>query len=661
MKAPPSELEAGLHPKAQDFQPLPPSALELENAQLRERLRRAELRLHGLQELGQILASDPNLSTVLDEIIRRTTQLLECERATLYLVGEDRVTLWSQVSNGELTHTIELKKGQGIAGWVAEHGRTVNVKDAYRDPRFDARFDLATGWRTRSMLCQPLRDPQQRLLGVIQAMNKRPGEFRGQPGSARPSAEVETDGYFTPTDEDLLETIASQAAVLIRGSRLYLDLVAKNIQLLDTKISLQERTKEIELMFAVERSAAVSRTLDQALDGALRVTMAEYPSELAAVLLLRPSEPDEPPDPQTRWVVARAAGPSAERVQRLAGRAGEPVLAEALLASRATRIAGADLQRDALPPLIAEHPGPIQTVAVLPIVWRGEAPAGFEHDDPGIEPGDSGYPQGALVLINPRAARGHMGDIEARDLTKLGLIATRMALSATLAGALEEERRAERMAAVGGALSGIVHDLRTPLTVLGGVARLMVKEDDAERRAALRDDHKKQIAHIQTMIHDVLAFAKGTSEVLPRKVFAREFMHDLEEILRLDLDGTPVTLVMQVDFRGALRIDDAKMKRVVMNLARNAREAMGEHGGELRIALREDGDFVVLSVSDTGPGIPKEMEGRLFQSFATHGKANGTGLGLAIVKTIVDQHEGTLTVSSEPGRGTTFAIGLPAA
>jgi signal transduction histidine kinase len=55
------------------------------------------------------------------------------------------------------------------------------------------------------------------------------------------------------------------------------------------------------------------------------------------------------------------------------------------------------------------------------------------------------------------------------------------------------------------------------------------------------------------------------------------------------------------------------------------------------------------------------MEGRLFQSFATHGKANGTGLGLAIVKTIVDQHEGTLTVSSEPGRGTTFAIGLPAA
>jgi len=138
-------------------------------------------------------------------------------------------------------------------------------------------------------------------------------------------------------------------------------------------------------------------------------------------------------------------------------------------------------------------------------------------------------------------------------------------------------------------------------------------------------------------------------------------MHDLEEIMRLDLDGTPVRLVLQIDYKGALRIDDAKMKRVVMNLARNAREAMGEAGGELRIGLREDGDRIALSVADTGPGIPKEMEGRLIQSFATHGKANGTGLGLAIVKTIVDQHEGTLTVSSEPGRGTTFEISLPSA
>lgn len=87
---------------------------------------------------------------------------------------------------------------------------------------------------------------------------------------------------------------------------------------------------------------------------------------------------------------------------------------------------------------------------------------------------------------------------------------------------MEEERKAERLAAVGGALSGVMHDLRTPLTVIGGYTRLMEREDDPERRHAHREVVKRQIELVQHMISELLAFARGQGEVLVRKVWVRE-------------------------------------------------------------------------------------------------------------------------------------------
>ena len=108
--------------------------------------------------------------------------------------------------------------------------------------------------------------------------------------------------------------------------------------------------------------------------------------------------------------------------------------------------------------------------------------------------------------------------------------------------------------------------------------------------------------------------------------------------------------------RGTARFDEGKMLRVVHNLARNAVEAMAE-GGKLKVIVEKDGDDLVWSVKDTGPGIPPELRGRLFELFAS-GKKGGTGLGLAIVKKIVDDHHGKVACDSGPG-GTTFTIRLP--
>ncbi len=100
------------------------------------------------------------------------------------------------------------------------------------------------------------------------------------------------------------------------------------------------------------------------------------------------------------------------------------------------------------------------------------------------------------------------------------------------------------------------------------------------------------------------------------------------------------------------------MMRVIHNLARNAAQAM-PNGGSFVISSRDEKDALVFEFKDNGMGIPKELQGRLFDPFTTAGKKEGTGLGLAIVKKIIDDHGGTIKVTSKPGDGTCFSIHLP--
>jgi signal transduction histidine kinase len=149
--------------------------------------------------------------------------------------------------------------------------------------------------------------------------------------------------------------------------------------------------------------------------------------------------------------------------------------------------------------------------------------------------------------------------------------------------------------------------------------------------------------------------------VLLRKVYVQQFFDDVRDQLESDLAKRGIELVVDVQEKGTARFDEGKILRVVHNLARNAAEAMAPGGGGkfvIKVTRDKTDRALLLSFSDTGPGIPKEIEHRLFQSFVTSGKRGGTGLGLAIVKKIADEHGGTITVQST-GRGATFKLRLP--
>jgi signal transduction histidine kinase len=170
----------------------------------------------------------------------------------------------------------------------------------------------------------------------------------------------------------------------------------------------------------------------------------------------------------------------------------------------------------------------------------------------------------------------------------------------------------------------------------------------------------KQFDHIGAMQREVLEFARGEKSVLVRKVYLQKFFEDVREQIEGELAKRGIELVVDLQERGTARFDEGKMLRVVHNLARNAAEAMGQGGGKfvIKVTREKESGMLVVSFSDTGPGIPKEIEHRLFQSFVTSGKRGGTGLGLAIVKKIAEEHGGSISVQSS-SRGATFKLRIP--
>lgn len=575
-------------------------------AELTQEVALLERKLAGVEAISRALGHEHNLERILDAVMDHTTELLGAERSTLFLLASDGRTLWSRYTRGGEVATIEVEVGKGLAGWVALHGRPINVKNAYKDPRFDATFDERTGFKTSSVLCTPLLDSRQKVLGVIQVLNC-------------------DGGYFTPADADLIEAIAAPAAIAIHNSHLYLDAVDKNIHLQETSERLQERTSELELLFRIERAAATSTTIEEAAQGALEAVLDEIPSQVAAVVL---------DDGEGRRSYASVVGPEAGRL--LEGPAYlelEPPLEDA---TASVSLGGRRDDGSRVARLAADPSWPIRQFASVPLTHQDEV-------------------LGVLQLVNPRSGEAY----DRQDMRVLEVIGARLGMAVALSRALEEEHKATRLASIGQALSGVMHDLRTPLTIISGYARLMASSDEREAREEHRERVRGQVTLIKDMTQELLAFARGDSEVLLQKVFLGAFMKEIGELLEGEFADTDVTLEVRCEGDGAIRVDTNKLKRAVFNLVRNGKEALAGGAGRVTLLARLEDGSLVLTTHDDGPGIPAEMEGRLFDSFATHGKDNGTGLGLAIVKKVVEAHGGNIEVLSSAEEGTTFTITIP--
>lgn len=587
-----------------EHEPNNPSEGELEAALAREKRIASALR-----EVGNALGTTLDLDDLLELILGKVTELLEADRATLYLLDESNRELVSRLVVGQKVRSIRVRVGHGIAGMVAETGKPFRIRDAYSDGRFERQWDTLTGYRTTSMLAAPLKNHLGRTIGVIQVLNKVRGE------------------EFTAEDETLLTAMSTQAAVAIDNSRLFLSLIQKNKQLLDTKEQLERRLADMELLFDLERATGRATTMDALLLAVLSRLAAACSADGAAVLLVEEESGD-----LVSWVFDPV---NPDELKPLGVKAGEGFLCAAMDASEPISVTNAASDTRWHPRAEGGYPFVVSSVLAIPLDGESEA-------------------LGAMGLFGKRGAP----QFSEEDLGLLRLVGANTSTAVRLFRASHAREIGERLTTIGRLLSQVIHDFKTPMTVISGYVQLMADCDEPEQRASYLDEVLRQFDQLTAMQREVLEFARGERTIFIRKVFLKKFFADVTRQLSLEIDGRAIELDVNVDTKLVARFDEGRMARAIFNLTRNAVEAMAERGGTLGISASVDGEELVIRVSDTGPGIPKEVEGRLFQSFVSAGKRGGTGLGLAIVKKIVDEHGGRIEVESSE-RGATFTLRVP--
>jgi signal transduction histidine kinase len=406
----------------------------------------------------------------------------------------------------------------------------------------------------------------------------------------------------------------------------------RNQQLAETQQDLNNLVGELDVLFDIEKRISASATLEQLLDAIIERAMQLTKAD-AGSLVLHSEEDDE----QSDLYFKAALGEKGDEVKRLTLHAGEGIVGWVTHEGKPV-IANDVLRHKAYDPRVAKRVGyRPESVLCVPVSIEGRT-------------------IGALELLNKRNEK----DFDEGDLKLVTLIAGQAARAITLGRSREEEQRKARLAVIGQMISSVVHDLRTPMTIISGYAQLMTAEENRDEREKSCEVILKQFDHINSMIKETLSFAKGERELLLRKVYLNKFVDEVGEYLQKDFTGKNVELKVNAAYKGAVRLDENKMKRVIYNIARNAAQAMPE-GGKFTLATEfdEEAKMVLFKFSDTGVGIPPEVADKLFGSFVTHGKPDGTGLGLAMVKKIAEEHGGDVSFKSKPGKGTTFTVRIP--
>lgn len=232
----------------------------------------------------------------------------------------------------------------------------------------------------------------------------------------------------------------------------------------------------------------------------------------------------------------------------------------------------------------------------------------------------------------------------------------------------EQLQQSAKFSAIGELAAGLAHEIGGPLSVISGNAEFLLRSlDPGDPRREDVQGIAKECEAVASLLRRLLDFSRP-ARLEARPVDVNETLRNVLLLVRKLI--TKVHIELKLDLQvglPAVLADPNQLEQVVMNLILNARHAMPE-GGQLQIRSFATQDVgrkrrrkVGIEISDTGVGIPEENLGRVFDPFfTTRLPGEGTGLGLAISRRIVTDHQGTISVKSRVGRGTTFAIELPA-
>ena len=216
-----------------------------------------------------------------------------------------------------------------------------------------------------------------------------------------------------------------------------------------------------------------------------------------------------------------------------------------------------------------------------------------------------------------------------------------------------------KIALIGKMSVAVVHDLKNPMSTIQTLVE-MANTDQITKEERIRNLNliHREISRLSDMAYEILDFVKGDLILHPENLILEEFISEVYHFLEIDFEYANVDFILDLKYKGMVLFDPEKVRRVIVNLAKNALEAMYDRKRKYTFTVHSEkiNEKLYLSFEDNGPGLPDSVQERIFQTFATEGKVNGTGIGLYMAKWTMDTHGGEINYKTEKGKGTTFTL-----
>ena len=557
-------------------------------------------KINALLEISKAIASGLYLEDVLRLIVTVTANLMNSKICSLWILDERDQKLKlkaTQSISEEYLKERSLAMDEGVVGHVALQNQPMVISDVLKEPLYKEK-ELAKKEGLVSMLSVPMCI-KDKVIGVINCYTSYPRSF-------------------SKSEEEMLTAVANQAAICIENSGLMETLDIDEI----LKLVLEGLTKNIGF------------------DRARLYMVNERRNVLECKM---------------------AVGIDEEKIKGITLRLDpeDSVVARSVFEKKPFIISDAK-QDPRINPLLREKFG-LHSLLVVPLIAKEKALGVITADF--IEP-HKNITRETLESVMAFAQQAGLAIHNASMYQELKAFSRQMEerIQKTTADLRKTEAqliRSEKFAALGQLAAGIAHEIRNPLTSINILIHSLTEKLPTEN--SQWEDLKvieEEILRINEIVDQFLRFAKPASPLF-EKADLVPIIEETFQLVRPQIKRGKISVQKEFEPLPFVTVDKEQIKQVILNLLINAIQAMPK-GGRLVLSSRvsREGDWVELTLQDSGIGIPPEDLDKLFDPFFST-KEGGIGLGLSIAHRIVDQHHGKIEVDSNPGKGTRFTISLP--